>query len=37
MLCMLIADTGRAKGLGEARPVSPGDAISGDLVSEEGC
>ena len=36
MLIMLIADAGRAKGLGDARPWIAGLG-SGDLLSEEGC
>jgi len=36
MLCILIADAGRAKGLGEARPLIV-PAGSGERVSEEGC
>lgn len=34
---MLIAEAGRAKGFGEARPVSPGEVTSGRRVSDEGC
>lgn len=34
---MLIAEVGRAKGLGDARPLRPGEVTSGVRVSEEGC
>jgi hypothetical protein len=32
-----MAEAGRAKGLGEARPVMPGEVTSGKRVSDEWC
>lgn len=36
MLCMLIAEAGRVKGLGDARPLIPAFG-SGERANEDGC